>query len=473
MRLWLPKVVIALWSILALTIYLLGYAALHVDGLILRTMFSVLLFLLLSLILKDLCQKTKPSFRLFPIIGRLLELFSWRFIKQPYNHQLVYIIDSFASGTKPIVSFGHDSLSPIKGLRPSIFPLQKSIINRVTIGNAGYTYSSNRLNFSALGYGPVNSKMVESLGKAASDLDCFQNTGEDGLSKYHRIDGQPLCLQLGTGYLGFTDLDGNIDFGGLEQACIDNNICLIEIKISQGGKPGLGGFLPGTKVDSKTATEWKKPIGEDIITPPRHIGVNNAEDLLLRIAKIRSISKVPVGIKICWGYKEEFENLIDLGEEMGILPDFITLDSSSGGSGAANIEHMIYVGTPLELAITEANAILISKNLRDRIKIIASGKVSDGFSFIRTIALGADICNMTRAPMIAAGCIQARRCHTGNCPSGIATTSKVLKSAFNVKIASERIKGLHSGITSNAEQLLSASGVSHISDLSEENFLNT
>jgi len=455
---WLPAVVIIYWIALLSTVSLFIFFSFTSSNIMTILLIWTIIAVLSFIVLIDMMQKHKPSHRLFPVIARIIHWHGGHLSSSVFSRHEVKLIDAYAHGEPLIVSFGVSSSLRGPFIRPSFYPSIQAIISPVEVGNSEFNQVISRLNFSALGYGPVSSKMVEALGIAAKQVGCLQNTGEDGISKHHLSHGQTLCLQLGSGYLGFVDETGEIDYELLSDTCRAHNVALVELKLSQGGKPGAGGHLPGAKVSAEMAQSWGVDVGKDVDTPPFHVGVHNASSLIERVDKIRRACRRPVGVKICWGKDDDFEGLLSVGAQKGCLPDFITIDSNDGGSGAADAELMTDVGVPLFHGICAADRILKNAGMRNEVKIISSGGIASGAGLIRALSLGADGAAMARAPMIAAGCVQAARCHNGNCPAGIATSSLLLKAAFDISIAAEQMANLHTGIIESAKRIMVSMG---------------
>lgn len=464
----LSKLVIVYWIALVTLIALATLSLSLIEAGFPRWICIGLLVTVVSLLVFDVVQKEVPYARLFPIFGRLYHAIAMNTRALPFDRFDRRLIRAYAKDSALTISFG-EKIDPIEGkFRPSLFPCEEAEITRHLIGSQERAYLSNRLNFSALGHGPVSGKMVDALGRAALTVSCFQNTGEDGLSDLHTAHGQEIVLQLGTGYLGFSSPDGTPNISKIASACSQHNIVMIELKLSQGAKPGAGGYLDGAKVTSELAKKWGVPVGEAVVTRSRHPGIKDARSLLQLVEKLQVSCRVPVGIKICFGSEAEIANLISHVHELGINPDFITVDGASGGSGAADAELMRYAGVPLFDALPIIDQKLRAAGLRKDISLLASGRINNGFTFLRAIALGADVCSMARGPMIAAGCVQAQRCHTGNCPSGIATNDFILTASLDSTAATARIAALHRNIIGSAERLLKATGKADPTHLTPE-----
>lgn len=311
-----------------------------------------------------------------------------------------------------------------------------------------------------MSYGALSRTAIMSLNKGAK-LDNFaHNTGEGGISPFHLKYGGDLIWQIGTGYFGCRTAAGGFSEEKFIENAAQESVKMIEIKISQGAKPGHGGILPGAKVTEEIAEIRGVKIGEDVISPPAHTTFNSPKGLLKFITKLRKLSGgKPVGFKLCIGYKAEFLAICKAMIETGLLPDFITVDGSEGGTGAAPIELTNSVGMPLWDAIHFVNNALIGCGVRDKVRIIGSGKIISAFHMARVIALGADNINSARGMMFALGCIQSRHCNTDKCPTGIATQNPTRYNALDVEDKGERVANYHRSMIKHLVELLEVSGL--------------
>lgn len=290
-------------------------------------------------------------------------------------------------------------------------------------------YSCSIFNISAMSFGALSPNAVLALNAGAKRGGFFHNTGEGGVSRYHKAPGGDLVWNVGTGYFGCRDTEtGGFCAETFKDTVVETPaIKMIEIKLSQGAKPGHGGILPAAKITPVIA-EARGLKGEDLLrdvnSPPNHKAFDTVEGLLDFVSELRELSGgKPVGFKLCVGRPIEILNLVDAMARTNLAPDFITVDGGEGGTGAAPPEFSDSVGVPLDEALTLVNSMLIGAGMRDRVTLIASGKVHDSMSLFRTLALGADACNSARGMMFALGCIQALKCHTNTCPTGITTQS--------------------------------------------------
>ncbi|MFQ5419455.1 MAG: FMN-binding glutamate synthase family protein, partial [Anaerolineae bacterium] len=287
------------------------------------------------------------------------------------------------------------------------------------------------------------------------------NTGEGGLSPYHLEGGADIIWQIGTGYFGCRTEDGRFNPDTFAQNAAHPNVKMIELKISQGAKPGHGGILPAAKVSREIAEIRHVPMGQDVISPPAHSTFSTPVELLQFIAELRRLAGgKPTGFKLCIGKRREFLAVCKAMLETGVTPDFITVDGGEGGTGAAPLEFSNHVGTPLLDGLIFVHNALVGVGLRDQIRVIASGKVTSGFDVIKRLALGADMCNVARAMMLALGCIQSLRCNTNRCPVGVASQDPNLVAGLVPARKSHRIANYHRETLESVSDLLGAAGLS-------------
>lgn len=353
----------------------------------------------------------------------------------------------------------------------SIAPKAFNTLNhnpRVVIGNKDCTqpYSSSILNISAMSYGSLSSQAVESMNAGAKIGGFAQNTGEGGLSPFHLKHGGDVIWQIGTGYFGCRDEEGNFNPELFAEKSRHPNVKMIELKISQGAKPGHGGILPASKNTEEIAKIRHIKPHTIVASPPYHSAFDTPLEMVQFIQKLRELSGgKPVGFKLCIGYKSEFISICKAMIELDIYPDFITVDGGEGGTGAAPQEFSNYVGAPLLDGIDFVHNILNGLDIRQHIKIVASGKVITGFHIARAMALGADLCNSARAMMMAIGCIQALLCNTNRCPVGIATQDPRLTIGLVVEDKKVRLANYHEATIKNFVELLGASGLDEMENI--------
>ena len=365
--------------------------------------------------------------------------------------------DTMPFGTQRDVDrIGYEWMSHSLAARP---PAEHETRIRIGGRDCRRPYLASHLNISAMSFGSLSRNAILALNTGARLGGFAHNTGEGGLSDYHLAPGGDLVWQIGTGYFGCRDKDGNFDAGLFEERSRYESVKMIEIKLSQGAKPGHGGILPAAKVTREIARIRGVPLGRDVISPPAHRAFSTPLELLDFVARVRELSGgKPVGFKLCIGYRSEFLGICKAMLESGILPDFITVDGAEGGTGAAPVELTNSVGMPLRDGLLFVNNALRGSGLRGQVRVIASGKISTGFHMVRVKALGADLCNAARAMMFAIGCIQARRCNTNQCPVGVATQDPGLWRSLDVEDKARRVANYHARTIEAFLELLAANG---------------
>ncbi|HHJ35317.1 MAG TPA: FMN-binding glutamate synthase family protein [Gammaproteobacteria bacterium] len=327
-------------------------------------------------------------------------------------------------------------------------------------------YLASPLNISAMSYGALSKHAIMALNKGAKRGNFAHNTGEGGLSPYHLEHGGDIIWQIGTGYFGCRNSEGKFDKTLFAEKAQRDVVKMIEIKLSQGAKPGHGGILPKAKLTEEIAQIRHVPMGRDVVSPAAHTAFSTPRGLLEFVQELRELSGgKPVGFKLCIGIHSEFLAICKAMLETGITPDFITVDGGEGGTGAAPIELTNSVGTPLRDAIIFVNSALYGTGLRDKIRIIASAKILTAFHIARIIALGADTVNSARGMMLALGCIQSRSCNTDECPTGIATQDPSRYKALDIEDKSRRVANFQNSTIKHLMELLEASGLTALDDL--------
>lgn len=342
---------------------------------------------------------------------------------------------------------------------------------RVTIGgpDCRRPYPAALLNVSAMSYGAMSKNAVLALNRGANKGRFAHNTGEGGISPYHLEAGGDLIWQIGTGYFGCRTLDGRFDEDRFAEQAAGETVRMIELKLSQGAKPGHGGVLPGIKVDAEIARIRGVPAGQTVVSPPHHTAFSTPVELLRFLARLRSLGDgKPVGFKLCVGHRSDLFALCKAMLETGITPDFITVDGGEGGTGAAPLEFSNSLGMPARDAWIFVHGALRGVGLRDRVRIIASGKILTGFHIIRALAVGADLCASARGMMLALGCIQALRCNTNHCPTGVTTQRPSLVYGLDVRDKTERVYRFQRETVRGALELLGAMGLQRLEDLRPE-----
>ncbi|MFK8015633.1 MAG: FMN-binding glutamate synthase family protein [Gammaproteobacteria bacterium] len=342
---------------------------------------------------------------------------------------------------------------------------------RILVGNDQCTlpYSASRLNISAMSFGSLGSHAIEALNAGARDGGFAHNTGEGGISRYHREPGGDLIWQLGTGYFGARAPDGGFDPAQFKERSALQTVRMIEVKLSQGAKPGGGGILPAAKVTADIAKARGVPEGRTVHSPAAHSRFSTPVELLEFLNELRELSGgKPVGFKLCIGQRREFMAMLKAMIATGIVPDFITVDGSEGGTGAAPRELTDHVGLPLRDGLVFAHNALVGAGLRDQVRVICSGKIINGFDLAAKIAMGADLCNSARGMMFALGCIQARRCQANTCPTGIATQDPWRMNGLVVADKVPRVTNYHRGTIKHFLKVLAACGLDDATQLSPQ-----
>jgi glutamate synthase domain-containing protein 2 len=345
---------------------------------------------------------------------------------------------------------------------------------RVEVGGPGCTqpYSASVFNISAMSFGALSANAVLALNEGARRGRFFHDTGEGSISRYHRAAGGDLVWEIGSGYFGCRDEAGRFDAERFRETAAGEQVKMIELKLSQGAKPGHGGILPGSKVTPEIAEARGVPVGLDCLSPPRHSAFSTPLELMRFVGALRELAQgKPVGIKLAIGHPWEWFGMVKAMLETDITPDFIVIDGGEGGTGAAPLEFTDHVGAPLREALMLVHNTLVGVNLRDRIKIGASAKIVTAFDVARTIAMGADWCNAARGFMFALGCLQAQTCHTGLCPTGVTTQDPQRMRALVVPDKAERVYQFHRGTLHALKELLAAAGLQHPSQLGPEHVI--
>ncbi len=345
---------------------------------------------------------------------------------------------------------------------------------RVLIGgpHCSEPYLASLLNISAMSYGSLSANAVRALNKGALLGRFAHDTGEGGFSPYHEEHGGDIIWEIGSGYFGARDAQGRFSPERFAATARKPQIKMVELKLSQGAKPGHGGVLPAAKVTPEIARIRGVEVGRDCISPARHSAFSTPIELIQFVDQMRKLSGgKPAGFKLCIGHTWEFLAIVKAMLETGITPDFIVVDGKEGGTGAAPLEFMDHLGMPMQDGLAFVHAALVGTNLRDRIRIGAAGKITTGFDMARAMALGADWCNAARGFMFAIGCIQAQSCHTGHCPTGVTSQDPWRNRALVVGDKSQRVAAFHAQTISALAELVGAAGMSSPSDLRPYHFM--
>ena len=442
----------------------------------------VLIFIALGVY--DMLQRRHTILRLYPIIGHLRFLFESvrREIQQyfvesdtngkPISREFRALVYQRAKGdtdTRPFGTIFDVYRDGCEWINHSLAP--KAIVEhnpRILFGEdtCAQPYAASPLNISAMSYGSLSKTAIMALNKGAQMGGFAHNTGEGGLSPYHLEYGADVIWQIGTGYFGCRNANGGFDADKFKQGATLPAVRMIEIKLSQGAKPGHGGILPAAKLTEEIAAIRQVSMGRDVVSPAAHSAFDSPAGLLRFVVQLRELSGgKPVGFKLCIGAEHEFFGICKAMLETGITPDFITIDGSEGGTGAAPIELTNSVGTPLRDGLVFVDRALKGIGLRHKVRLIAAGKAISAFHVIRLLALGADTVNVARAMMFALGCIQSRSCNTDKCPTGIATQDPARYKALDVDLKGQRVANYHKAMIENMLELLAAAGITSLQDL--------
>ena len=435
---------------------------------------------LLLIAIHDYFQKSHAILRNFPIAGHFRYLADWLHPKiyqyfvepdtdgRPFSRiyrSIVYqrakdVLDTAPFGTQlNVYETGYEWMSH------SIAALDHHDLDeeaRFTIGGPDCTqpYSCSILNVAAMSYGSLSQNAIMALNGGAAIGGFAHNTGEGGISDYHNKYNGDLIYQIGTGYFGSRAEDGSFSSELFKEKAAADNVKMIELKLSQGAKPGHGGILPAKKVTPEISRIRNVPMGRDVLSPPYHKAFSTPVELCHFIGELRSLANgKPVGFKLCIGNKSEFLAICKAMIKTGIKPDFIAVDGGEGGTGAAPLEFSNSVGTPMREGLSFVYDALVGFDLKKDIAIIASGKIVTGFHMFRAMALGADVCYSARAMMMALGCIQALECNKNTCPVGVTSSDPHLMRGLEVTDKKARVAEYHKETVLGFKELLAASGL--------------
>lgn len=339
-------------------------------------------------------------------------------------------------------------------------------------GDTAQPYSASVFNISAMSFGALSANAIRALNDGARQGNFYQDTGEGSISQYHLENGGDLVWEIGSGYFGCRDAEGRFD----ERTFVENSsspqVRMIEVKLSQGAKPGHGGVLPGVKVSPEISAARGVPVGVDCVSPARHSEFSTPIELLHFVDRLRKLSGgKPTGFKLAIGHPWEWFAIAKAMRETGILPDFIVVDGGEGGTGAAPLEFTDHVGVPLREALLLVHNTLVGLSLRPHVRIGAAGKIITAFDIARTIAMGADWCNAARGYMFALGCIQSMSCHTDRCPTGVATQNQARQRALVPEDKAARVLRFHQNTLMALRDLIAAAGLEHPGQLGPEHII--
>jgi len=431
----------------------------------------------------DVVQKRHSILRNYPLLGHL------RFILEDFGPELhQYFVESNTDGApfdrdqrsliyeraknvndkKPFgteldtYTTGYGWIAHSLTPKPVVEDAARALRVDVGKGRCAQPYSASVLNVSAMSFGAISPHAVLAINAGARKGGFAHNTGEGGCSRYHREPGGDLCWQIGTGYFGCRTDDGRFAHDLFREQARMDQVKMIEIKLSQGAKPGHGGILPAAKVNAEIAAARKVAEGKDCVSPSSHSAFDTPIGLLEFVSELRELSGgKPVGFKLCIGDPVEFLSICKAMVESGLVPDFITIDGAEGGTGAAPQEFSDHLGVPLREGLLLAQNALVGCGLRDELKLAASGKCTSAFDIAVALALGANWCNTARGFMMSVGCIQAQSCHTNGCPVGVATQDPNLYRALVVSDKAERAYHFHRNTVNALAEFTAAAGLDH------------
>ena len=449
------------------------------------------LFLVLSAIgVHDLLQTHHAILRNYPILGHLRFLLEFirpeirqYFIESeneaaPFSRAQRTLVYSRAKGQSDKRPFGTQLNVMGEGyewLTHSIAPSQIASHDfRVEVGGKDCTqpYALSLFNVSAMSFGALSANAIMALNQGAQMGGFAHDTGEGSISRYHRVHGGDLIWEIGSGYFGCRNAQGRFDPEGFAQQATQAQVKMIEIKLSQGAKPGHGGVLPAAKMTPEIAQARGVAVDQDCVSPAAHSAFSTPTELLAFVAQLRSLSGgKPTGFKLCVGHPWEWFGIVKAMQETGITPDFIVVDGAEGGTGAAPLEFSDHMGMPMLEGLRLVHNTLLGVNLRSHIRLGASGKIISSFDMVRALALGADWCNSARGFMFALGCIQAQTCHTGNCPTGVTTQDPQRQLALVVPSKAQRVKNFHGHTLMALQELLQAGGFQTPSQLQAKHIM--
>ncbi len=445
---------------------------------------AVIVAVLAAIGVWDVTQTRHAILRNYPVVGHgrymaeklrpeLIQYFIESDIDgRPFSREVRSLVYQRAKGNLDKVPFGAqtDVYEPgfefiTQSLVPTE-PAQEDPTLRIGGPDCTQPYDSSYLNVSAMSFGSLSANAVRAMNQGARLGGFAQNTGEGGIAPCHLQQGGDLIWQLGTGYFGARAADGGFDAKRFADNAARPEVKMIELKLSQGAKPGHGGILPAGKVTKEISEIRGVPMGEDVLSPPGHSAFSTPIELCEFIAQLRDSSGgKPIGFKLCIGNPAEF---LAIGKAMlatGVTPDFISLDGSEGGTGAAPFEFINGVGMPMRDGLNLVNSTLVGLGIRDRLTLVATGKIASGFDMFMANALGADACASARPMMMAVGCIQTLRCHSNDCPVGVATQNAKLMSGLDVDDKAKRIASYHSKTVKAFGHLIGAAGLNHPSQI--------
>jgi glutamate synthase domain-containing protein 2 len=437
----------------------------------------------------DLRQNKRSILRNYPIIGHLRFILEFirpeirqYFIESdseatPFSRAQRSLVYQRAKGESDKRPFGTQLAVYSEGyewMNHSMAPTQLASHDfRITIGpDTAQPYQASVFNISAMSFGALSANAILALNAGAKRGGFAHDTGEGSISVHHRVHGGDLTWEIGSGYFGCRNDDGTFSAERFTANACEPQVKMIELKLSQGAKPGHGGVLPGPKVTVEIADARGVPVGVDCVSPASHSAFSTPVEMMHFIARLRELSGgKPTGFKLCIGHPWEWFALVKAMLETGITPDFIVVDGAEGGTGAAPLEFTDHVGSPMQEGLLLVHNTLRGAGLREKIKLGCAGKVVSAFDIARLMALGADWCNSARGFMFALGCIQAQHCHTGACPTGVTTQDPLRQQSLVVTDKAERVFNFHQLTLDALKELVQAAGLAHPQDITSHHIV--
>ncbi|HMT38850.1 MAG TPA: FMN-binding glutamate synthase family protein [Thermomonas sp.] len=395
----------------------------------------------------------------------------------PFSREQRALVYQRAKGVNDVRPFGslHDPYAvDYEWINHSLAPARIASADfRIVVGaGRAQPYAASVFNISAMSFGSLSAAAIRALNGGARQGGFYHDTGEGSISPYHREAGGDLVWEIGSGYFGCRNDDGSFSEERFAANARDPQVRMIEVKLSQGAKPGHGGVLPAAKVSPEIAATRGVPVGQDCVSPAAHAAFDSPRGLLAFVERLRNLSGgKPTGFKLAIGHPWEWFGIAKAMQETGIVPDFIVVDGAEGGTGAAPAEFIDHVGLPMHEALMLVHNTLVGLGLRDQVRVAAAGKIVSAFDIARTLAMGADWCNAARGYMFALGCIQSLSCHTDRCPTGIATQDPRRWGRLDVPDKATRVAAFHRNTLHALRDLLCAAGLQHPDQLGPEHIL--
>lgn len=395
----------------------------------------------------------------------------------PFSREQRALVYQRAKGVNDVRPFGslHDPYAvDYEWINHSLAPARIASADfRIVVGaGRAQPYAASVFNISAMSFGSLSAAAIRALNGGAKQGGFYHDTGEGSISPYHREAGGDLVWEIGSGYFGCRNDDGSFSEERFAANARDPQVRMIEVKLSQGAKPGHGGVLPAAKVSPEIAATRGVPVGQDCVSPAAHAAFDSPRGLLAFVERLRNLSGgKPTGFKLAIGHPWEWFGIAKAMQETGIVPDFIVVDGAEGGTGAAPAEFIDHVGLPMHEALMLVHNTLVGLGLRDQVRVAAAGKIVSAFDIARTLAMGADWCNAARGYMFALGCIQSLSCHTDRCPTGIATQDPRRWGRLDVPDKATRVAAFHRNTLHALRDLLCAAGLQHPDQLGPEHIL--